>query len=145
MSWLGTFAVLGLGLTAGAAGHYLYVHPPLEVMTLLSAWHGTAPAAERKSSITAIRAAHLIGLQRPSRMEMAATTFPSMTTRSHPSILRPRSNLRPPASTDERKVLYYRNPMGAPDTSPVPKKDPMGMDYIPVYADEQRPTPAPSR
>ena len=36
----------------------------------------------------------------------------------------------------ERKVLYYRNPMGLPDTSPVPKKDSMGMDYIPVYADE---------
>jgi len=36
-----------------------------------------------------------------------------------------------------RTILYYRNPMGAPDTSPVPKKDPMGMDYIPVYADEQ--------
>jgi len=35
------------------------------------------------------------------------------------------------------KILYYRNPMGAPDTSPTPKKDPMGMDYIPVYADEQ--------
>ncbi|WP_026177381.1 efflux RND transporter periplasmic adaptor subunit [Thiobacillus denitrificans] len=32
-----------------------------------------------------------------------------------------------------RKLLYYRNPMGLPDTSPVPKKDPMGMDYIPVY------------
>ena len=42
----------------------------------------------------------------------------------------------PPAST-ERKILYYRNPMGLPDTSPVPKKDPMGMDYIAVYADEQ--------
>ncbi|MBP0573489.1 efflux RND transporter periplasmic adaptor subunit, partial [Mycobacterium tuberculosis] len=26
--------------------------------------------------------------------------------------------------------------MGLPDTSPVPKKDPMGMDYVPVYADE---------
>jgi Cu(I)/Ag(I) efflux system membrane fusion protein len=36
-----------------------------------------------------------------------------------------------------KKILYYRNPMGAPDTSPVPKKDSMGMDYIPVYADEQ--------
>jgi membrane fusion protein, copper/silver efflux system len=36
----------------------------------------------------------------------------------------------------ERKPLYYRNPMGAPDTSPVPKKDSMGMDYIAVYADE---------
>jgi Cu(I)/Ag(I) efflux system membrane fusion protein len=37
----------------------------------------------------------------------------------------------------ERKILYYRNPMGLPDTSPVPKKDSMGMDYIPVYADDQ--------
>lgn len=37
----------------------------------------------------------------------------------------------------EREVLYYRNPMGLPDTSPVPKKDSMGMDYIPVYADEE--------
>ena len=36
----------------------------------------------------------------------------------------------------DRKPLYYRNPMGLPDTSPVPKKDNMGMDYIPVYADE---------
>src|SRR5215472_11374346 len=38
----------------------------------------------------------------------------------------------PPASAGERKILYYRNPMGLPDTSPVPKKDSMGMDYIPV-------------
>ena len=42
----------------------------------------------------------------------------------------------------ERQPLYYRNPMGLPDTSPVPKKDPMGMDYIPVYADEDGDEPA---
>jgi Cu(I)/Ag(I) efflux system membrane fusion protein len=36
----------------------------------------------------------------------------------------------------ERRVLYYRNPMGLPDTSAVPKKDPMGMDYVPVYEGE---------
>jgi Cu(I)/Ag(I) efflux system membrane fusion protein len=35
-----------------------------------------------------------------------------------------------------RKILYYRNPMGLPDTSPTPKKDSMGMDYIPVYEGE---------
>jgi Cu(I)/Ag(I) efflux system membrane fusion protein len=35
-----------------------------------------------------------------------------------------------------KRVLYYRNPMGLPDTSPVPKKDSMGMDYIPVYEGE---------
>jgi membrane fusion protein, copper/silver efflux system len=42
-------------------------------------------------------------------------------------------------ATTERKVLFYRNPMGLPDTSPVPKKDSMGMDYIPVYAGDEPP------
>jgi Cu(I)/Ag(I) efflux system membrane fusion protein len=41
-----------------------------------------------------------------------------------------------PASGNPKRILYYRNPMGLPDTSPVPKKDSMGMDYIPVYAGE---------
>ena len=41
------------------------------------------------------------------------------------------------AAKAERKLLYYRNPMGLPDTSPVPKKDSMGMDYIAVYEGEQ--------
>ena len=36
-----------------------------------------------------------------------------------------------------RKILYYRNPMGLADTSPVPRKDWMGMDYIPVYEGEE--------
>jgi Cu(I)/Ag(I) efflux system membrane fusion protein len=40
------------------------------------------------------------------------------------------------AAGTEKRVLYYRNPMGLPDTSPVPKKDTMGMDYIPVYQGE---------
>ncbi len=40
------------------------------------------------------------------------------------------------AKNGERKIKYYRNPMGLPDTSPTPKKDSMGMDYIPVYEDE---------
>jgi len=35
-----------------------------------------------------------------------------------------------------RRILYYRNPMGLADTSPVPKKDSMGMDYVAVYEGE---------
>lgn len=35
-----------------------------------------------------------------------------------------------------RRIAYYRHPMGLADTSPVPKQDEMGMDYIPVYEDE---------
>ena len=42
-------------------------------------------------------------------------------------------NPAPTNAKAERKILYYRNPMGLPDTSPVPKKDPMGMDYVAVY------------
>lgn len=42
-----------------------------------------------------------------------------------------------PAKKPARKLLYYRNPMGLPDTSPTPKKDQMGMDYIAVYEGEE--------
>ncbi len=42
------------------------------------------------------------------------------------------------AAPKTRKLLYYRNPMGLPDTSPTPKKDPMGMDYIAVYEGEDQ-------
>lgn len=40
--------------------------------------------------------------------------------------------------TDETKPepLFYRNPMNPEVTSPVPAKDNMGMDYIPVFADD---------
>ena len=39
----------------------------------------------------------------------------------------------PASRAADRKIKYYRNPMGLPDTSPVPKKDSMGMDYIAVF------------
>lgn len=41
-----------------------------------------------------------------------------------------------PPAAGERKVLFYRNPMNPTITSPVPSKDEMGMDYVPVYEDE---------
>ncbi len=43
-----------------------------------------------------------------------------------------------PGQPAKRRILYYRNPMGLPDTSPVPKKDWMGMDYIAVYEGEEQ-------
>jgi len=55
----------------------------------------------------------------------------------------------PPASASDAgkkqpKLLYYRNPMGLSDTSPVPKKDPMGMDYIAVFDGEATEDPGAS-
>lgn len=51
---------------------------------------------------------------------------------SHSTVSMPSTSSVPTA----KRILYYRNPMGLSDTSPVAKKDSMGMDYTPVYADE---------
>jgi membrane fusion protein, copper/silver efflux system len=40
-------------------------------------------------------------------------------------------------SSEQREILFYRNPMNPSRTSPVPARDEMGMDYIPVYADDE--------
>lgn len=50
-----------------------------------------------------------------------------------------------PASIAERKPLYYRHPMNPKATSPTPIKDEMGMDYLPVYADELSQAPQPNK
>ena len=41
----------------------------------------------------------------------------------------------PIAQLGAPEPLFYRNPMNPEVTSPVPAKDSMGMDYVPVYAD----------
>ncbi len=48
----------------------------------------------------------------------------------------PDSASKPSQMVSGRKIKFYRNPMGLPDTSPTPKKDSMGMDYIAVYDGE---------
>ena len=40
------------------------------------------------------------------------------------------------SSPGTRKILLYRSPMNPAETSPVAKKDSMGMDFVPVYEDE---------
>lgn len=44
---------------------------------------------------------------------------------------------------DGKQVLFYRNPMNPEITSPVPTQDEMGMDYIPVYAENVQPKKEP--
>jgi Cu(I)/Ag(I) efflux system membrane fusion protein len=40
-------------------------------------------------------------------------------------------------SGEGKRIKYYRNPMGLPDKSDTPKKDNMGMDYLPVYEGDE--------
>jgi len=44
----------------------------------------------------------------------------------------------------ERQILFYQNPNGTADYSPVPKQDGTGRDYTPVYA-EPEPVPVASK
>lgn len=37
---------------------------------------------------------------------------------------------------EQKKPLFYRSPMNPSVTSPVPAKDAMGMDYVPVFAED---------
>ncbi|HAM36361.1 MAG TPA: hypothetical protein DCP85_10605 [Elusimicrobia bacterium] len=41
----------------------------------------------------------------------------------------------------DARPLYYRHPMRPDVSSPAPKKDEMGMDYIPVYSEEKSGVP----
>ncbi|HKP64190.1 MAG TPA: efflux RND transporter periplasmic adaptor subunit [Polyangiales bacterium] len=52
-----------------------------------------------------------------------------------------RENLAPTLQ-GARKVVFYRSPMDAKQISPVPRKDEMGMDFLPVYQDELGGAPA---
>jgi len=45
----------------------------------------------------------------------------------------------PPAQAPARQPLYYRHPMNPQATSPTPAKDEMGMEYVPVYAEDMQP------
>jgi Cu(I)/Ag(I) efflux system membrane fusion protein len=48
-----------------------------------------------------------------------------------------------PQKSGERKIALYRSPMDPKQTSPTPRKDEMGMDYVPVYEDELKGVGAP--
>lgn len=51
-------------------------------------------------------------------------------------LAREQSSMESHSAAVERKPLYYRAPMNPKVTSPTPMKDEMGMDYLPVYAEE---------
>ena len=86
---------------------------------------------------------------RKPRPQLSTQTPEKYQCRMHPKILQDHPGTCPicgmnlvhiddatPGSPTERKVLMYRSPMNPKQTSPTPRKDEMGMDYLPVYADD---------
>jgi Cu(I)/Ag(I) efflux system membrane fusion protein len=135
--------LLAIGVIAGAAGGYWYARPPATVPTA----EGTASASERKILYYRDPSGAPYWSAEPKKdsngrdylpvFEDEEVSFEPGGKKPH-SASQTRVNALMSTAAGPRKILYYRNPMGLPDTSPVPKKDWMGMDYIPVYEGEEQ-------
>jgi Cu(I)/Ag(I) efflux system membrane fusion protein len=124
--------LLALGLTADAMGGYWHARAPVSVPMPQS----TASAAERKILYYRDPSGAPCWSAVPKKDETGRDYLPVY--EDEEVSFDPAVTKAPTAAAGPRKILYYRNPMGLPDISSVPKKDWMGMDYIPVYEGEEQ-------
>jgi membrane fusion protein, copper/silver efflux system len=136
MAHLGGAILLAFGVTAGAAAGYWYARLPAGVLTPAVAPESTAAAAERKILYYRDPSGAPYWSAEPKKNADGRDYLPVY--EDEEISFEPRGKKPTATAGGPRKILYYRNPMGLPDTSPVPKKDSMGMDYIPVYEGEEQ-------
>jgi Cu(I)/Ag(I) efflux system membrane fusion protein len=135
MRRFGGVILLALGVTAGAAGGYWYARLPAVVPASVAP-ETTAAASERKILYYRDPGGAPYWSAEPKKDAQGRDYVPVF--EDEEISFEPGGKKPTPTAAGPRKILYYRNPMGLPDTSPVPKKDWMGMDYIPVYEGEQQ-------
>ena len=126
--------ILAMGLSAGAAAGYWYARAPSAVTGEPAAAAAEA-AGERKIFYYRDPSGAPYWSATPRKDDRGRDYLPVYEDEEFPEKAAKPKTAAPAAA---RKILYYRNPMGLPDTSPVPKKDWMGMDYIPVYEGEEQ-------
>jgi membrane fusion protein, copper/silver efflux system len=133
-------ATLAAVLAAGGAGYWVGEHGPRQSMNTVL--HTTAQRAAMAAAATGAiiyyrdpdgLAAYAAGPAKTAKgrefIPVRASEDLSFDTATSPVV--------EAAANQPRRIRFYRNPMGLPDTSPVPKKDSMGMDYLPVYEGEE--------
>jgi Cu(I)/Ag(I) efflux system membrane fusion protein len=134
MRRLGGLILLAIGLGAGAAGGYWYARLPAGVPTAAVAPESAAAAGERKILYYRDPSGAPIWSAEPKKDAGGRDYLPVF--EDEEISFQPERKTPTAMAGGPRKIRYYRNPMGLPDTSPVPKKDSMGMDYIAVYDGE---------
>jgi Cu(I)/Ag(I) efflux system membrane fusion protein len=117
----------------GAAGGYWYARSTT-TMSPSPAGESTAAAAERSVLYYRDPSGAPYWSATPKKDDQGRDYLPVYEDES--SAAAPKGTAQ--SSCDPKRVLYYRNPMGLPDTSAAPKKDSMGMDYIPVTQCEEQ-------
>jgi len=135
--FVGAIALTG-AVIAGAAVGYWYARSPTPILVAAAAPQAAAGAAERKVLYYRDPGGAPYWSAEPKKDASGRDYIPVY--EDEEPEFGPGGELKKVAarSSGPRKILYYRNPMGLPDTSPVPKKDWMGMDYIPVYEGEEQ-------
>ncbi len=126
--------LLVAGIAAGGAGRYGFhrLHADTSISSVAGAH--AASASERKVLYYRDPSGAPNFSTTPKRDEQGRDYIPVYEDEEVSFEPQKKEPKQPPSGP--RRILYYRNPMGLPDTSSVPKKDPMGMDYIPVYEGE---------
>ena len=135
MSRFRIVVLLALGLGMGAAG-YWYARSPTALPAGAAESQTAVPASERKILYYRDPAGAPFWSATPKKNSSGRDFLPVFDD-EEPSF-EPGGKKPQTAARGARRILYYRNPMGLPDTSPVPKKDAMGMDYIAVYEGEEQ-------
>jgi membrane fusion protein, copper/silver efflux system len=126
--------LLAVGVVSGAAAGYWLARAPIVEAPAVAEQATTAAAAERKILYYRDPSGAPYWSAEPKKNADGRDWLPVY--QDEEISFKPGAKM--PMASGPRKVLYYRNPMGLPDTSPVPKKDWMGMDYIPVYEGEEQ-------
>lgn len=141
MSFLRPVLMLGLGAALGAAAVQYYAHP-FGLPFRIPGTAATVQAEAQTGGACAPGQAVLYYRDPGGSSEFSAEPKKDASGRDYIPIcdneeptFEPAKKAPPPGGP--RKILYYRNPMGLPDVSSVPKKDSMGMDYIAVYEGEE--------
>ena len=136
MTKIRTAFIVTLGLAAAAVASYGYIHRPVPSATVLSV---AAPASAAEQTILYYRdPSGAPSWSATPKNDAQGRAYLPVYDGAEPTFDPPPPPALPKSAQGERKILFYRNPMGLPDTSPTPKKDSMGMDYIAVYeGDEQ--------
>ena len=125
--------ILSLVIAAGAVASYGYSHRSGGTLASLSV---APPAAAAEHTILYYRdPAGAPFWSATPKNDAQGRAFVPVYDDAEPTLDPPPA--QPKAAQGERKILFYRNPMGLPDTSPAPKKDSMGMDYIAVYEGDE--------
>ncbi|WP_166297613.1 efflux RND transporter periplasmic adaptor subunit [Bradyrhizobium sp. 2S1] len=128
LTWAGAAAAIAAAAGAAWTGHGLPPRPMTAIVSAAQAAESAAPIYYRDPDGKPF---YSVTPKKTADGRDYLPVFPDADAQSG-APERP-ADIKATAAKSERKIKYYRNPMGLPDTSPAPKKDSMGMDYIPVY------------